>query len=137
MNKTLRLGAVVGLMLSINACAVLNAGDPGTELAVKYATLKACDTPAKATECAVIAGDLRDDVNQLNYATVDLFIEAVTREIDSRGYAPADLLLAYGLRDMLRAGLLEYLGPEPLPEDLLLAINTVAEWVIEATRLVS
>lgn len=117
-------------------CATLAEGDAGTELVVKYAALKTCDTPERATRCIEIATEVKRYANDTEYLTVSALMAAITDEIDWQGLDPADTLLVQALLDRLQTGLIDYLGPDHLPEDLQLATATVADWVVAAASLI-
>ena len=135
MRKFLLAALVGGFFVS--GCAALQEGNADAKLVTQYATLKVADgDPAKAARIAEIASEVRRYVTDAEALTVDALIVAIRAEVNWSSLDAADTLLVNALLERLRVELIEYLGPEQIPEDLRLAATTVADWVIEATAFV-
>lgn len=134
----IKLGAVCALLglAFLSACSTLNEHENTARLTTQYATIKVIDGDVgRAERVEDIASDVRAYASSEAHLTVDLLIGAIRDRIDWGDLDAADTLLLTTLIDELRAELMRRLGPGVLPEDLRLAADTVAEWVIAAARM--
>ena len=129
--------ALAAVLLCLCGCAALTEGNTDAKLITQYAVLKVSEgDPAKADRIEEIALEVQRYAQDATAITVDALIVAIRAEVRWSELDAADTLLINALLERLRTELIEYLGPEQLPEDVRLAATTVAEWVIEASRLI-
>ena len=129
------LPVVIALSLAAG-CSFLQEHESSAEFTTKSVTLKVIDGDAsKAERVESIASDVQAYAGSEVHLTVDLLIRAIEERVDLDRLDPADRLLVEELIDSLRAELIRRLGPGVLPEDLRLAVDTVAGWVIDAARM--
>jgi hypothetical protein len=122
---------------SLSACAVLTEGNADAKLIVQYSVIKVAENDkAKAARIAEIATEVKKYSGGETLITVELLVEAIRNEIRWDELDAADALLVNALLERLRSELVERLGDGVLPEDLRLAVDVLAGWIIEATLLV-
>lgn len=134
----MKIAAAMAAFVIITGCATLTEGNASSKLVAQYAVIKvAQNDPAKAARIAEIAAQVKLYISDEESPTVDALVIAIRSQIEWSKLDPADTLLVNALLERLRTELTEYLGPDTLPEDLRLAATTVADWVIEASLLIS
>lgn len=119
-----------------SACTFLSEHKATAKLATQYATIKVIDGDrAKAQRVWAIAKEVKKYANTKPQLTIDRLIDEVKAQINWEDLDAADTLLVNTLVDELSQQLTERLGPESLPKDLRLAVDTVVDWVISAAQL--
>lgn len=128
--------ATVLLLGFLAACSFVQERESNARLATMYATIKVVDgDAAKADRVEEIATEIREYASGEKFLTVDLLVDQVRKQVNWDRLDAADKLLVSALLDELKLQLIERLGADVLPEDLRLAADTVAGWVITAARM--
>lgn len=137
MKKLFQAAAIAAVLSLLGACAALQEGNADAKLITQYAVIKVAENdPAKADRIEQIALEVQKYAGDEVQLTVDALIVAIRAQIHWDQLGTGDTLLVNALLDRLRTELTARLGPDVLPEDLRLAVDTVTAWVIEACELV-
>lgn len=132
-SPALMLAAIFSL---VSACATIGDQDSTVRLAAMYATIKVINGDTrKAERVEEIASQVQAYASDEKFLTIDLLVDQVRELVNWDKLDAADTLLVDALLMELRSRLEERLGTNVLPEDLRLAVNTVAGWVISAARM--
>lgn len=114
-------------------CASLTENNTDARLLTMYATIKIADgDQARAEVIEEVASDVQRYASSERHLTVDLLVGAIRDRVPWSDLDAADELLIHELLDRLRVELTDRLGADVLPEDLRLAADVVAGWVIQA-----
>jgi len=98
-----------------------------------YATAKVVENnPAYGPRIAQIAAEVKSVASGEAFASVDLLMQFVRAKIDWTKLSPADAALANLLLDAVKAELVARLGAVQLPEEKLLVVAKVANWIEQA-----
>lgn len=139
MNSIKRSAVALTLILCAalaTGCAAIQQKDSEAKLVTMYATIKIVNGDRdRAVRVEEIASEVRQYASGEKQITVDLLVDQIRKQVPWQKLDPADELLIHALIDELRLRLVDRFGPDPLPEDLQLAVDTVAEWVINAARM--
>lgn len=128
---------LMSLAVTLSACGMIQDRPDSARGITLYATIKATKyDPARAEKIERIATNVREYATGDKMLTVEILIEAIRQEARYDDMLPEDKILTDILLAELRNGLERRFGADVLPEDLRLAVDTVAEWVIEAARMI-
>lgn len=130
----MKIAALMAAFAILTGCATLTDENSSAKLTTYYATLKVIDGDAdKAARVRFIATEVQRYASGEEFLTVDLLVTAIKDQVRWDKLDAADELLVHALIDELRAALVRRFGADVLPEDLRLAVDTVATWVITAS----
>lgn len=128
----------IGLLLS--ACTAIESNPVTARLAVVYASLKVIESAPISQQAArrarihQIALDAKTLISG-EAVTIALLEAAIRDRVDFTKLSPADTALADALIDMVMQELQNRVGTGLLDPAQVLAVNTVLDWVIEATAV--
>lgn len=125
------------LALTLSACGMIQERPDSARGITLYATIKATKyDPARAEKIERIATNVREYATGNKMLTIEILVEAIRQEAGYDNMLPEDKILTDLLLAELRSGLEGRFGADVLPEDLQLAVDTVADWIIQAARMI-
>lgn len=133
----MKLPTILALaMLMLSACSFLQPGNPGAELTVKCATIKVIDgNHDRADRVASIASAVLDRLDNSPQRTIQALVRYVRGKIRWDSLDAADTVLVDALLDELQRRLIARYGDGPISPEARLGAQTVAQWVLQASRL--
>lgn len=135
LKRTISLALAIVLMATAG-CSFLQESERTTRVTVIYATLKVIDDDdEKAARVAEIATEVKRYAENIEVLTVEALIDETRRQIRWENLDAADTLLVDTLLLELKDRLTERFDGTDVPDDIVLTVVKVANWVIDATRL--
>lgn len=137
---TVCIASAVFIGLLVVGCTVLENSPVTARLTVSYATLKVIENApteqqqARRERIHDIASDAKTIVSG-EAVTIALLEAAIRERIDTSKLSPADAFLANALIETVMQELLTRVGTGMLDQTQVIAVNTVLDWVIEATAV--